>query len=748
MRKPLLAKIKFKKKNFQRYILSYLLVFLVPFSLISIIWYKTSIDSLNDQIRLSSRNYLLQVRSIIANNMSQLDMLTKEIGANPKTTEKMAKHPYYSVEMMKELQRYKITSNIIDEMYIYYYDEPNKFYSSAGSLDLETFGKVRYQSYNIDKKQMKKLLDTKVPSIETIPSGNQALGLLTYLVPLTSTSGSAYGLVMYTMKMTDIEGILDKTVDKDTGRVYMVGENNHLLASSSGEKLPSYFKEPKEIQLAMNSSMIKTSDGVIRMNRLKDNDFGIQYVSFTNTSQIFKELNQTNALVLLVVFIVLITGIGAILIIGRKQYQPIRKIERMIDNRVDAIVEPSHLSDFDKFEYHVTHFLKQNEQLHQEVLRQTPYAREQVIRRLLMGRFNQLEEIQLLLQSVNIHLFDAGYFVMLIDTKMVNSKTSIQNQEFLMSFLDDLSGENYQAYGSEMLSEQAIALFVSLDKKVTQQSAVTDILKKIVSANSVAPATGIGSVVKELKNINRTYIEGLAALEYSTVFEKRTNIHYYEEISKKQEVDGFEYPKDEKLKLNQSLLQGDFEIASETIELMIAKAIQSQLNPTELKLYTFDLLNSVVGIGVEIIGSSLVTEVNVEFRNLTELKSELIHMSKKICLAVQAKPKSQETKLHKEIFDYLNREYTSHDISLEQVASEFDVSISFISRFIKKESGHTFSKYIQELRLEQIKKELIDTDKPIKDIIVSVGYYDVSNYTRKFKSIVGMTPGQFRNANR
>lgn len=748
MRKPLLAKIKFKKKNFQRYILSYLLVFLVPFSLISIIWYKTSIDSLNDQIRLSSRNYLLQVRSIIANNMSQLDMLTKEIGANPKTTEKMAKHPYYSVEMMKELQRYKITSNIIDEMYIYYYDEPNKFYSSAGSLDLETFGKVRYQSYNIDKKQMKKLLDTKVPSIETIPSGNQALGLLTYLVPLTSTSGSAYGLVMYTMKMTDIEGILDKTVDKDTGRVYMVGENNHLLASSSGEKLPSYFKEPKEIQLAMNSSMIKTSDGVIRMNRLKDNDFGIQYVSFTNTSQIFKELNRTNALVLLVVFIVLITGIGAILIIGRKQYQPIRKIERMIDNRVDAIVEPSHLSDFDKFEYHVTHFLKQNEQLHQEVLRQTPYAREQVIRHLLMGRFNQLEEIQLLLQSVNIHLFDAGYFVMLIDTKMVNSKTSIQNQEFLMSFLDDLSGENYQAYGSEMLTEQAIALFVSLDKKVTQQSAVTDILKKIVSANSVAPATGIGSVVKELKNINRTYIEGLAALEYSTVFEKRTNIHYYEEISKKQEVDGFEYPKDEKLKLNQSLLQGDFEIASETIELMITKAIKSQLNPTELKLYTFDLLNSVVGIGVEIIGPSLITEVNVEFRNLTELKLELIHMSKKICLAVQAKPKSQETKLHKEIFDYLNREYTSHDISLEQVASEFDVSISFISRFIKKESGHTFSKYIQELRLEQIKKELIDTDKPIKDIIVSVGYYDVSNYTRKFKSIVGMTPGQFRNANR
>jgi AraC-like DNA-binding protein len=82
------------------------------------------------------------------------------------------------------------------------------------------------------------------------------------------------------------------------------------------------------------------------------------------------------------------------------------------------------------------------------------------------------------------------------------------------------------------------------------------------------------------------------------------------------------------------------------------------------------------------------------------------------------------------------------------LAEEFDVSISYLSRFIKKETGLTFSKYIQELRLEHIKKELIETDKPIKEIILSSGYYDVSNYTRKFKTIVGMTPGQFRSKNR
>ncbi|HCE11432.1 MAG TPA: hypothetical protein DEQ24_01410, partial [Enterococcus sp.] len=32
----------------------------------------------------------------------------------------------------------------------------------------------------------------------------------------------------------------------------------------------------------------------------------------------------------------------------------------------------------------------------------------------------------------------------------------------------------------------------------------------------------------------------------------------------------------------------------------------------------------------------------------------------------------------------------------------------------------------------------------IKEIIQENGYYDVSNYTRKFRTIVGMTPGQYR----
>lgn len=753
MKKISLFKLKFKKRNFQRYIISYLLVFLLPFSIISIIWYTTSKESLNNQIELSTRNYLLQVRSIFSSNFSQLDLLTREVASNPKITPKTVTHPYYVLETMKELQRYKVTNNSIEEMYLYYYEEPNILYSSTGSADFDAFDFFKYHSYDFNKKQLADSLMSKAPSFQMIPPVGQKnrIGLLTYVVPLTSTDGSNYGSVMYTMKTHNIENVLDKAIDKKSGRIFIVGEDDNILASSMNTPIPEYFNTRDKVTQTLNEKIIKTDEGKIKVSTLKDEDFDLTFVALTNVDQVFKELNQTNQFVLITVGIIMVVGIGLVLFIGRKQYKPIRQLEKMLKSKDTADDEVDNLGDLDRVEYHVSNFLKKNENLHQEILRQTPYAKEQVLRRLMMGRFTNEAETETLLDSVNLLFFEQGYFVMLIDTKMVNTKTSIQNQEFLMNFLDDISAEGFQAYGSELLSDQAIALLVSMDGTVKQKTIVREIVRKIIVENTVAPIIGVGRVVTEIKNINRTYIESLAAIQSISFSEQKNSVYYYDEISEKSKNKaGFSYPKDEKLKLTQSLLQGDFEIASETIDLLIAKTVNEPLNQEKMKLYGFDLLNTVVTTGMETVGSAILSsaEYAANFRNLSELRDSLIQMSLQICKVAQRDLKSQESQLQKEIFTYLDKHFCSHDISLERLAEEFDVSISYLSRFIKKESGLTFSKYIQQRRLEHIKKELIETDKPIKEIILSSGYYDVSNYTRKFKTIIGLTPGQFRSKNR
>jgi AraC-like DNA-binding protein len=569
-------------------------------------------------------------------------------------------------------------------------------------------------------------------------------------VPLTATDGLPSGVVMYTMRMIDIQNFLDKSVDRETGNVFMVDRENRLLVASHNDDIPEFMNKPSEVEKLYQQHSRKTKAGTFLVNTSEDEDFGIRYISLTNTEQALSDVRTVHYRLMALVLSILALGLAIVFLIGRRQYKPIHELEKLMEKQLGGVREAEELDDFVRMEQHVTSFLQQNKELHQEIRRQTPHAREQVLRKLLMGRFKDEKEIQLLLESVEVVLYKESYFVMLIDTKMITTETSIQNQEFLMSFLGSISGKGYRAYGSELLSNQAIALLVSMDGSVNHSDIVREIVAKIVLENTVAPTIGVGSVVCELATINRSYIEGLAALEYQAVSDKPNQVLFFKEIKNEKKNSVVSYPADEQLKLSQSLQQGDFEIASETIEIMVKKGMQEQRTIAGMKLYSYYLLNSVVKVGAEVIGDSFFQEAEkaVEFRNLLELQNELIKMSEKICLAVQRNPKNQESKLQKDIFVYLDANYASHDFSLESVAEKFDVSVSYLSRFIKKESGMTFSKYVQEKRLDKIKKELRETDKPIKEIISSAGYYDVSNYTRKFKQIVGMTPGQYRNKNR
>jgi AraC-like DNA-binding protein len=46
--------------------------------------------------------------------------------------------------------------------------------------------------------------------------------------------------------------------------------------------------------------------------------------------------------------------------------------------------------------------------------------------------------------------------------------------------------------------------------------------------------------------------------------------------------------------------------------------------------------------------------------------------------------------------------------------------------------------------MARIRTALEQTKAPIKDIVTANGYYDVANFTRKFKKINGVTPTQYR----
>jgi AraC-like DNA-binding protein len=81
---------------------------------------------------------------------------------------------------------------------------------------------------------------------------------------------------------------------------------------------------------------------------------------------------------------------------------------------------------------------------------------------------------------------------------------------------------------------------------------------------------------------------------------------------------------------------------------------------------------------------------------------------------------------------------------LASVAEKFGMSATNLTHHFKTKLGKTVMSYLDEIRIAQAKKLLSETDLPLSDQVHQVGYFDVSNFIKKFKKHTGTTPGRYR----
>lgn len=84
------------------------------------------------------------------------------------------------------------------------------------------------------------------------------------------------------------------------------------------------------------------------------------------------------------------------------------------------------------------------------------------------------------------------------------------------------------------------------------------------------------------------------------------------------------------------------------------------------------------------------------------------------------------------------------EVRLADLAAIAGMTESSFSRFFKRMSGNTFTRHLTELRTAKACELLAQTDKPVTEICYEVGYINISNFNRAFRSVRGMTPSRYR----
>jgi transcriptional regulator GlxA family with amidase domain len=94
------------------------------------------------------------------------------------------------------------------------------------------------------------------------------------------------------------------------------------------------------------------------------------------------------------------------------------------------------------------------------------------------------------------------------------------------------------------------------------------------------------------------------------------------------------------------------------------------------------------------------------------------------------------------------REYVEanldESIGIERLAGLVGLSRFHFARAFKQSEGVTPCHFLFLCRVRRAQQLLVNTDLPLGQIAIAAGFADQSHFSRRFRELVGITPGKYR----
>lgn len=100
----------------------------------------------------------------------------------------------------------------------------------------------------------------------------------------------------------------------------------------------------------------------------------------------------------------------------------------------------------------------------------------------------------------------------------------------------------------------------------------------------------------------------------------------------------------------------------------------------------------------------------------------------------------EQAKTGKAFLDFIHSNYQDSDLTLTKVSIESGVQERIISKYIADTYNCNFKSYINQIRIEEAQRLLVNSNLNISEIAYTVGFNSPSSFNKVFKKITGKSP--------
>lgn len=746
----------FKSKLLLKYTVSYILMFMIPLTVVTLFVYENAVSSLRSEIEQSNVNQLNQVKTTIDDRMSELQEIASKIAYDEHLTRYMVHHPYYSQEAIRTLANYKANSAILEDLFLYFHGD-SIIYSYRGLTDLNVAFESTYQfEHWSDDERTQELNEIKQPLMrpaEMVSIGTRKEPMLTFLVPIKPNDSYPYGTVVYLMRESALMGVMDSILNDFSGNSYIFDQNDQVLtANSHGIKLSGdELTVLSSLEPGIHSLTLGDQQYSVVTVQSETNNW--TYMTVMPSYQFFGRVAHIRSLILYVFCVTVLMGVLAAMLLAKRQYHPLRDLLEFTRPKNSSEGSEDTLKIRNEWEW-----IRQT--IHDYSARidmQQPYVRNQCLLLLLKhGKPDDPDpEIEQMIAGSGLELPRGQGFYF----SVILAWDEVQSEGLTWKDVQDMFSEfefpelRAHVYGLEFspLEQFALMIAVSAESRDSAQERVEPIIQAIramvIDHAYRVPYLGVGMLYDDLAGVNQSFIEAAAALEHR-IIGANGRVTYFEHLTELTAPSSETrwISKKSILKLEQSLKQGNELVARNMISGIIDDMKDESLSVALLRCICFDLLNSLLRTASELGVQDVFKDISsyTSFETLEELNAKLGYLASSICRQVEYNAEIEQHSLIDDIVAYVDQQFADYTLSLEHVALRYSISPSYLSRIFKEKQDCTFSQYVWQRRMQEVSRLLVETNAPLKEIIEQVGYLDAPNFIRKFKKDTGYTPGQYR----
>lgn len=273
--------------------------------------------------------------------------------------------------------------------------------------------------------------------------------------------------------------------------------------------------------------------------------------------------------------------------------------------------------------------------------------------------------------------------------------------------------------------------------------------KTLVQDCGVGLCIGLSSEIYDMKNLPRAYEEAEAALQYGAMFDEKRGVVEYHDIMELEKEKVY-YPTEKEKQLLRNIRMGmhqDTENCLSHIRQMNFE--ERRLSKGAMRQLLIKLLNTIYEL-IDVVYSEDGTKYN-EFgrvsRNvlLMDNMEQAFEMIQSIALSICDKcADRKEGELRQRIVDYIGENFKNQDLSMEKMATDFDMSYYHLSRLFNEYMQMNFATYLTGIRLEYSRELLCSTSLKVEQVAVKSGFLQSGSFVRAFKKYYGITPGKYR----